>query len=195
MGGRERKRPKPKSVKAKVTSKFSEKRLQSRHGKEQKKGMAGPTTEFVTRSRALKKLQITLKDFRRLCILKGIYPRVPPKTPKDGSGKIFYDIKDLTYLNHEPLLDKFREFKSFMKKIRKSSGRDEIEKARQRDALKPMMTLDHLVKERYPRFVDALRDMDDCLCMVHLFAALPSVGRVTAIHTTKCQELCRHWQY
>jgi pescadillo protein len=195
MGGRENKRPKKKSIKAKVTSKFSEKRLESRMGKKQKKGMAGPSTEFVTRSHALKKLQVTLKDFRRLCILKGIYPRVPEKTPKNGTGKIFYDIKDLTYLNHEPLLNKFREFKSFMKKIRKSSGRNEIEKARQRDALKPQMTLDHLVKERYPRFVDALRDLDDCLCMIHLFAALPSVGRVTASHTIKCQELTRQWQY
>jgi pescadillo protein len=195
MGGRENKRPKKKSIKAKVTSKFSEKRRESRNGKMQKKGLAGPGTEFVTRSHALKKLQITLKDFRRLCILKGIYPRVPAKTPKNGTGKIFYDIKDLTYLNHEPLLAKFRDFKTFMKKIRKSSGRNEVEKARRRDELKPIMKLDHLVKERYPRFVDALRDMDDCLCMIHLFAALPSIGRVTAGHTSKCQELSRQWQY
>ena len=72
MGARVEGKTKKKSVKANVTSKFNSKRKGSRMGKKVKKGQAGPNTEFITRSSALKRLQITLKDFRRLCILKGI---------------------------------------------------------------------------------------------------------------------------
>eukprot|EP01041_Mallomonas_annulata_P004184 gene4184-8320_t len=185
---------KKKSIKANVTSKFGTKRILSRMGKKLKKGQMGPNTEFITRSTVLAKLQISLKDFRRLCILKGIYPRVPAKPPK-GADKVYYDIKDISYLAHEPLLAKFREFKSFMKKIRKAAGRRQYGEARRRNEVKPVFKIDHLVKERYPRFVDALRDMDDALCMVHLFASLPSQGRVTPKRTAACKELVRQWQY
>lgn len=194
MGKRVEGKKKKKGLKANVTSKFGSKRKLSRMGKKVKAGTMGPNTEFITRSNALKRLQITLKDFRRLCILKGVYPRVPDKAPK-GADKVYYDIKDIAYIQHEPLLAKFRQFKAFMKKIRRAAGRKEFEDARRKDELKPDMRLDHLVKERYPRFIDALRDIDDALCMVHLFASLPSQGRVTAEKTKSCQQLALQWQY
>lgn len=52
---------------------------------------------------------------------------------------------------------------------------------------KPKMTLDHLVRERYPSFPDALRDMDDPLCMIHLFASLPA--KITRSHSPEMGEL------
>lgn len=129
MGGRVEGKTKKKSIKAKVTSKFGTKRILSRMGKKVKKGHMGANTEFITRSSAIRKLQITLKDFRRLCILKGIYPRVPTK-PSSGADKIYYDIKDIAYIMHEPLLEKFRAFKAFMKQIRRAAGRNQFAEAR-----------------------------------------------------------------
>jgi hypothetical protein len=40
-------------------------------GRLRQKGKAGAAKAYVTRSKAVKRLQCSLADFRRLCILKG----------------------------------------------------------------------------------------------------------------------------
>lgn len=114
-----------------------------------------------------------MSEFRRLCILKDIHPREPKKKTQ-GSHKTYYHTKDIAYLLHEPLLKKVRELAAYDKKIRKATAKKNKELAIRLASRRPGYRLDHLVRERYPSFVDALRDLDDPLTMVHLFAVLPA---------------------
>ncbi|KAI9797709.1 MAG: mRNA-binding ribosome synthesis protein nop7 [Piccolia ochrophora] len=164
-----------------------------------KKGTSGQAKNFITRTQAVRKLQVSLPDFRRLCIFKGIYPREPRNKKKASKSSTpsttFYYTKDISYLLHEPLLRKFREHKTLSKKITRALGRGEVsDAARLERTSKPRLPLDHIIKERYPTFVDALRDLDDALSMLFLFANLPSTTTVPPKTIALCQRLCLEFQ-
>ncbi|KAG1679475.1 hypothetical protein FOA52_011074 [Chlamydomonas sp. UWO 241] len=145
-------------------------------GKKLKRGKTGNVAQYLTRTQAVRKLQLRLGEFRRLCILKGVHPR-EPKKKAHGANKTYYHIKDINFLQHEPLLVTFRDLKTYDKKIKKATAKQNLELAQRLKNLKPGYKVDHLVKERYPSFVDAVRDLDDPLTMVHLFATLPAEKR------------------
>ena len=98
-------RTKPK----KHSGKIQGARLEKMQGKRQKAGTHGTASEYVGRTKAIKRLQLSLRDFRRLCILKGIYPRDPKNKKHLDSKQTYYHYKDISYLAHEPLLKKFNE--------------------------------------------------------------------------------------
>lgn len=151
------------------------KKLSKRKVKERRK--KGIVKAYMSRAAAVKKLQVSLADFRRLCILKGVYP-VEPKNKSKLTGantrrKTYFFTRDIQMLINEPLLFKFMEFKVFMKRLTRSQGRHDLETFKKTIDNKPFYQLDAIVKERYPRFVDALRDCDDALSMCFLFAMFP----------------------
>lgn len=194
MGNRVKGRPKKKSIKAALSSKAGSKRKLSRMGKVRQKGKSGLEATMIGRSKCLSMLQINIKDFRRLCILKGIYPRVPiGRTPSNKKGQSFYHIKDIRAIAHEPILEKFRETRAFMKKIRRAAGRKEPSEATRKHSILPTYTLHHLVKERYPRFVDALGDLDDALTLTFLFAALPATVDIKPSIVKTAKQLAAAW--
>ncbi|TKA32445.1 hypothetical protein B0A50_01553 [Salinomyces thailandicus] len=165
-----------------------------------KRGSSGASKNYITRSQAVRKLQISLPDFRRLCIFKGIYPREPRSKKRVSTSSTpsttFYYTKDIQYLLHEPLLAKFRDQKALAKKISKALGRNEVGEAERKERnLTPRLRLDHIIKERYPTFVDAVRDLDDALSMLFLFANLPSTAEVPPKIITKCQRLTREFEH
>ncbi|PWN19530.1 hypothetical protein BCV69DRAFT_261739 [Microstroma glucosiphilum] len=163
-----------------------------------KKGESGAAKNYVTRNQALKKLQISLSDFRRLCILKGIHPQQPRNVKKANKGSTapasFFYSKDIAYLAHEPVLRSLREHKSFAKKLSRAIGRKEWAAAKNLEDAKPQYSLDHIIKQRYPTFDEALGDIDDALCMIALFANLPAkMYNLPDGVVDHCSRLKREW--
>uniref|UniRef100_A0A8C4TKJ6 Pescadillo homolog n=1 Tax=Erpetoichthys calabaricus TaxID=27687 RepID=A0A8C4TKJ6_ERPCA len=134
---------------------------------------------------------------RRLCILKGIYPHEPKHKKKVNKGstapRTFYLVKDIRFLLHEPIVNKFREYKVFVRKLRKAYGKAEWSTVQHLRENKPGYKLDHIVKERYPTFIDALRDLDDALCMCFLFSTFARTGKCHVQTIQLCRRLTVEW--
>uniref|UniRef100_A0A8C8HFQ5 Pescadillo homolog n=1 Tax=Oncorhynchus tshawytscha TaxID=74940 RepID=A0A8C8HFQ5_ONCTS len=166
-------------------------------GLQKKKYERGSATNYITRNKARKKLQLSLADFRRLCILKGIYPHEPKHKKKVNKGstapRTFYLLKDIRFLLHEPIVRKFREYKVFVRKLRKAYGKAEWTAVERLRDNKPGYKLDHIIKERYPTFIDALRDIDDALSMCFLFSTFARTGKCHVQTITLCRRLTVEW--
>lgn len=147
----------------------------------------------MTRLAALNKLQLSLNDFRRLCILKGVYPREPKNRKRAQKGntdiKILYHKKDINFLMHEKLVWTLRDMKIMNRRIRYADSIKDRRLKRMRLNKYPELKLDHIVKERYPTFIDAIKDMDDCLTLLFLFSTFPALKSVTRSQTALCRRL------
>jgi len=155
---------------------------------------SGEAARFVSRKHAMRKLQLNLKDFRRLCILKGIHPREPRNRKRAQKGNLskvmtLFHEKDIRFLLHEPIVFKFRDFKVFLKKLKKAHDKGNFEAELRLKENKPKYNLDHIVKERYPTFVDAIRDLEDCLCLCSLYATFPKNPRTPTEMVDLCKKL------
>lgn len=142
-----------------------------------------------------------IKNIYKLCcfqllfwyIVVGIYPHEPRHPKKAGKGstapKTYYFCKDIQFLLHEPIVGKFREFKVFVRKLKKALGKGDRNRAARLRENKPKYKLEHIVKERYPTFIDALRDINDCLSMCFLFATFPKTRKTHVEQIELCRRL------
>uniref|UniRef100_A0A2K5Y9S6 Pescadillo homolog n=1 Tax=Mandrillus leucophaeus TaxID=9568 RepID=A0A2K5Y9S6_MANLE len=147
-----------------------------------KKYEQGSATNYIIQNKARKKLQPSLADFRRLCILKGIYPHEPKHkkevNKRSTSARTFYLIKDIRFLLYEAIVNKFQEYKVLVRKLQKAYGKKHLKDN------KPNYKLDHIIKEWYPTFIDALQDLDNAFSLCFLFSSFPQTGKghVQTIH-------------
>lgn len=149
--------------------------------------------------------------FRRLCILKGIFPRDPGNAAK-AKNKTYYLSKDIQLLKVDPLVQKTREYHIYKRRLLhvcrcpailricsccvnlfQALGRKEFHLAETIEKSEPALPMDHVLKERYPTFADALRDLDDALGDIFLFAHLRSSHASNAERIATCKRLCREF--
>ncbi|XP_065356545.1 pescadillo homolog [Calliphora vicina] len=158
-----------------------------------KKYESGEATQYITRRAALRKLQLSLNDFRRLCIVKGVYPREPKHRRRAQKGssdiKILYHAKDIRFLLHEPVVWTLRDYKIFAKKTGRDRAIKDFRNLKRRLAQFPELKIDHIVKERYPTFIDAIKDLDDCLTLLFLFSTFPSLRLIPREQSALCRRL------
>lgn len=103
----------------------------------------------------------------------------------------YYHIKDITFLMQDPLVNTSYSTQAYLKKHRRMMARKDYKRGRTLERFhKPKQDLSHLIKERYerifnsasadcrpiryPTFDAALRDLDDCVASLAMFAHLPA---------------------
>jgi len=98
-------------------------------------------------------------------------------------------------LEHDHLLGKFRDIKAHLKRYKKYLGQKDFKRAEEHKQMTPRYSLSHVIKERYPTFIDALRDMDDALCLVSLFASFPQHQslEISNKDIEMCAKLYKEW--
>lgn len=133
-------------------------------------------SRYLSKMQAQRLLQVDSMTFRRLCILKGIYPRSIAKSRQKDSGntKQYYLAREVKWLVQDDIRSRLAAFEAWQKKVRRAKAQHRFEtlKILQTNQKKPHYRLDATIKERYPTFMEALRDVDDAMSMIALYAAL-----------------------
>jgi pescadillo len=169
--------------------KAPQKKGRHNHGSKKKQNVI-----YVSKAKAIHMLQTTQTDFRKLCILKGIYPQLPDKVKGLQQGKMYFFAKDIRYLLHEPTLNKYRELKTFINRLKKAKDLEEKEhEIALMKYARPNFTFDHLIKERYPTFYAALEDLDDCLTLMFMLSKLSPQDDLQRREIENAAKLCKEF--
>lgn len=84
-----------------------------------------------------------------------------------GNHHTYYHTKDILFLKHEPLLEKFRDIRAYDRKVKKALSKKNRDLAERLLTRKPDYTLDMLIRERldlndhfvYTAFLASIRSL------------------------------------
>ena len=158
-------------------------------GKQLKKGQKGRRSNLVREDKVLDRVALPdMKEFRRVCILRGVYPREMPK--EENSPFAAFHKRDLAMINSDPMTCFIREHQVWLKNAKKKHNRGELYLRPQ-----PKAPYAQLILSRYPTPLDAIHDLDDALRVVALFAQLAGSDVIPSERVTKCRKLLAEFHY
>jgi pescadillo protein len=143
--------------------------------------------KYLSKMQAQRLLQVDNEGLRRLLILKGVYPRSISKSSKQkdsGNSKQYYLAREIKWLVHDTIRSGVADFGAWEKQTRRAKAMQRYDtlKVLQEAKSKPGYRLDATLKERYPYFVDALKDVDDAMSMIALYSFLtPEIKSETTV--------------
>eukprot|EP00026_Physarum_polycephalum_P003953 Phypoly_transcript_03970.p1 GENE.Phypoly_transcript_03970~~Phypoly_transcript_03970.p1 ORF type:complete len:669 (+),score=173.24 Phypoly_transcript_03970:69-2075(+) len=130
-------------------------------------------TGYINRNQAIKRMNLNIQQFRKMCIMKGIHPVEPGlKRIRKQSSRTWYYLKDINFMRRDEILGWFDDYRMYKKKkaylmgVRKNA---ELAVLKQN---KPQLNVEHFVRERYPTLQDAVNDLDDALSLICLFVEM-----------------------
>jgi pescadillo protein len=158
-------------------------------GRKLRKGQRGKKANLVREDKVLEKIDVPdILQFRRLCILRGVYPREIPK--EQNSPFAAFHRKDLAMLNSDPMAWFIRDHAAWLRKYKNRLHRGE-----HYGAPEPSAPYAELIRSRYPTFTDAVRDLDDALTTVALFAQMSGTKLIASERVVKCRRLMTEFHY
>lgn len=161
------------------------------------------TKKYLKKRNIIKKLCITEKDFRKLCIYKGIYPESYKKVPaairgKFAKEKICYPKEVVSKLSHEKVIHHFRKTDAALKRYNVlKNWYDDTTKARNVIANLPKLTIDHILKKRFPNLCNAIEHLTDAVSTISVYSHLSFqiVGGLNAHFILECKQLMDYFHY
>ena len=158
-------------------------------GKQSKKGEKGKKSNLIREDKIEQRVAIPDRyEFRRLCIFHGVYPREIPN--EKASPFAAFHKKDLTMLNTSPMADYIRAHAAWLKHHQRKVNRQEVD-----GRPEPKAPYAELIRSRYPTFKDAVKDLDDALTTVALFAQMKGGDLIPSERIMKCRKLLTEFHY
>lgn len=81
-----------------------------------------------------------------------------------GNHHTYYHLKDVSFIQHEPLLERMRDIRAYEKKVKKAEAKKNKDRANLLRQRRPTYKLDKVILQRFVNFV-LLKVLVACLLL------------------------------